>query len=165
MSRIEGRRLCLREAKPRDLEMLLRLRNDVALQRSLMAIARGSDLKDVQAWVDRKGTDPQGRFWVIASLGDDSLLGYVQLARMSEDHAWMGICLAPEYQGLGLGHEVLDLLESFAKAELQLASIRLEVLAANASAIKLYSKRQYRELGPRDEPFEGERVLLMEKTL
>ena len=56
-----------------------------------------------------------------------------------------GICVAPAWQGQGIGHHLIDALEDQARAR-GYGEMRLEVLPKNTGARRLYEKRGFRVL-------------------
>lgn len=141
-------RVVLRRWEEADLPALLRLRNDVALQAQLLARARGSDEPKVRAWLAAR--DAAGAvLLVVADAADGRVLGYVQAVDLDREdgRADVGICLAPEAQGRGLGSEAMRALLGHLHAREGIGKVTLRVRADNARAIRCYRGLGFRECG------------------
>ncbi len=171
MLSLETNQIRLRPVQAADLPRLLYLRNDLTLQLQLLSSPRPNTLEQVQAWIQRRSSQPDSLFFVIAKLSNDECLGFIQLTQIQllHGHASLGICLAPEARGQGYAKESLALLETYAKAIFNLRKILLEVRADNQSAISLYSQSGYRQIGVLEAHFFAQGsyhdVLMMEKQL
>jgi diamine N-acetyltransferase len=168
---VRGEALCLRAPVEADLPLVAALRNDLALQASLLGTPHPNTPAMARDWMARRLADPNEIFFLVADAATDEALGYVMVAGIDplHRHGELGICLAPAHQGRGLGREVLALLEGYARDVLALRKIGLQVLTANARAIALYRRAGFREVGVRQAHhyFQGayHDVLVMEKLL
>lgn len=166
-----GKRAVLRVPADEDAAFFARLRNDVPLQMQLMALPRPNSLRRVREWLAHANQDERRVLLVIASRRGGRALGYTQLAQIEPLHrtAELGICLAREAQGRGLGAEAMGLLEAYAAGVLGLRKLTLRVLGGNTAAVRLYRRLGYREVGTLREQFwqAGKfcDVVLMEKFL
>lgn len=166
---IKGIKVMLRAWGAEDLGMLLEMRNDLSLQRQLMAQPRGNSLDQIRDWLSARTKSPDGVFLVIVGQPSGEMVGFIQAVGM--DHingiGRIGICIARGFQGKGYGGEAMALLESYLKEVFGLRKLMLEVLAENAVAIGMYLKHGYREVGRLQQHFyyDGEyaEVLIMEK--
>lgn len=164
-------RLTLRPWQESDLESLSRLRNDVLLQEALMAKPRPNNEARVRQWLEDKSTRADGVFFVLADPSADTVLGFIQTVDIDTLHGTgsLGICLAPEAQGQGHGAAAIALLEDYLQQVFGLRKLTLSVLSDNASAIHLYTKLGFAEVGRWTEHyFTGSQykdVVLMEKLL
>jgi ribosomal-protein-alanine N-acetyltransferase len=81
--------------------------------------------------------------------------------RKSEDLAWIAtFCVAPDYQGRGIGKALLAACEE----RLPMPAIRLSVRASNHIAIRLYLNNGYVKVGEWSRYYsDGEAALVMEK--
>lgn len=171
MPMLQGKTVTLREFRDTDLPVLAAIRNDVELQRALMAAPRPNSRERVEDWLQRRANDPQGAFFVVAVSIGDVPIGFLQLVAidMLSRHADLGICLTPEQHGLGRATEALALLEGYASGVLGLRKIVLHVLANNARAIAFYERRGFRRVGVLSEHHyhrgEFHDVLIMEKRI
>jgi ribosomal-protein-alanine N-acetyltransferase len=77
-----------------------------------------------------------------------ALLGYfVAMTGVDEMHL-LNVTVAPDWQGRGLGHQLLDAVQALARAQ-GLASLWLEVRDSNHRARALYLRRGFGEVGVR----------------
>lgn len=169
---LESDHVLLRPWSETDLPALSALRNDVALQRELMARARGSSLSATRAWLERRTEDPLDVFLIIAGREDTSTVrGFVQLtgADSTLRAAMLGICVLPPWHGHGVALEALELLCFHARDVLNLRKVTLEVLSSNSRAVSFYRKCGFHQVGVRRShfPWGGEwlDVLVMERLL
>ncbi len=147
---IAGRRVLLRPTVAADLPSLTVLRNDVALQRQLMARTRGSTLASTEQWIQQRSNGPLDLFLVIAPAeATHDVAGFIQLAQgdMANLRAELGVCVGSAWQGRGLASEAVQLLMAYARDVLGLQKIVLTVLAENARARALYVRLGFREVG------------------
>lgn len=137
-----GQKIELRPWSPDDLPALQSLRNNIALQRQLMSHVRGSSLEQVRDWLSAKSESADGVFFVVADKSSGHAAGYIQVIRMDllNGTGRLGICIAPESQGKGMGGEAITLLADYLRNLFQLRKLLLEVLADNTAAIMLYTK-------------------------
>ncbi|MBD3920416.1 GNAT family N-acetyltransferase [Paenibacillus sp. PR3] len=70
----------------------------------------------------------------------------------------------PEYQGRGLGKQLLQYAEALAKQQGS-SSIRLDVYKGNPSAVNMYSRANYKQVGEVKYPMREIPYLVMEKVL
>jgi RimJ/RimL family protein N-acetyltransferase len=138
----------LRAPQERDLAVLGSIRRDPELQRRLLARARPHTDDEVRAWIERSTAAVDRAFFVIAD-GADSCCGFVTLQRIDVAHgrAELGICLAWEAQGRGLGRRAVDQICEHARNELGLRTVILYVLADNEAAIRSYRAAGFAEVG------------------
>lgn len=168
---LTGNKVVLRAWANEDLPALQALRNDVPLQRQLMAQPKGSSLDQVRAWLTARSQTADAVFFVIADRASNQALGYVQLLDMDLFHGSgrLGICIGPQAQGHGYGGETLALLADYVRETFGLRKIVLEVLASNEGAIRLYLRHGYREVGRWQQHFRIASgyadVVIMEKLL
>lgn len=166
-----GKDVVLRSWCEEDLAVLMRLRNDVALQTQLMAQPRPNSRARVSQWLKDRSERTDGVFFVVAAADDNRALGYVQLANMDvlHGHGDLGICLDPAAHGRGIAAQTLALLQDYVKQVFGLRKIVLQVLCSNLRAIGFYDKQGFARVGVlRAHAFlQGAHVdvLLMEKLL
>jgi diamine N-acetyltransferase len=168
---LTGDKVVLRPWGAEDLPSLQALRNNVPLQRQLMARPKGSSLEQVRSWLAARSQAADVVFFVIADRHNNQALGYVQLRDMDLFHGSgrLGICIEPQAQGRGCGGETLKLLANYVHEVFGLRKIVLEVLASNDGAIRLYRSHGYREVGYWQKHFrtvsDYADVIIMEKLL
>ncbi|MEO8121519.1 MAG: ribosomal protein S18-alanine N-acetyltransferase [Rhodoferax sp.] len=81
-------------------------------------------------------------------LADDTLLGYFVAMKGVDEVHLLNITVAPEYQGQGWAHLMLDALTLWSKG--QAADwLWLEVRVGNLRAMKVYESQGYRRVGLR----------------
>lgn len=154
-----------------DLEVLMRLRNDIALQTQLITQPRPNSLVSVSEWLKNWSERNDGVFFVVAAADDDRVLGYVQLAKIDVMHGRgdLGICLDPAVHGHGVAAQTIELLQNYVIQVFDLRKFVLQVLCSNMRAITFYEKQAFKRVGVlREHAFlQGSYVdvLLMEKIL
>jgi len=162
---------CLRPYEAGDLETLKTLRNDAAMQASLLALPRGSSSERVVAWVTQMSTDSGSLFFVVATVPTGRPIGFVQLARIDfiHGHGELGIALTAEARGKGHGAAAIQLLEGHARDVFGIRKCVLHVLATNEAAMRLYERLGYVHVGTLRSHFyhrgAHHDVVLMEKSL
>jgi len=142
-------RIRLRPWQPSDLAPLQLLRNDVSLQAQLLSRARGSDEAAVRTWLERKAAEPTTLFWVVADAASDAALGYLQFTGMDpiDRTANLGICLAPNAQGRGLGTEALAAAIDCLRRTNAARKVTLRVRGDNTAAIACYRRAAFVDCG------------------
>ena len=162
----------LRPWRDADVPALCALRNDVALQRELMARARGTSLSSTRAWLERRTAEPLDVMLILASPVDEGTVrGFIQLSAGDPTlrTAMLGICVLPQWHGSGVAAAALALLSAHACDVLGLRKLTLEVLSGNGRAVGFYRKHGFREVGVRLRhfPWAGEwlDVTVMERFL
>lgn len=166
-----GKNVVLRAWREDDIDMLMRLRNDVALQTQLMAQPRPNSRVRVTQWLKDWSERTDGVFFVVAATEDDHVFGYVQLANMDVMHGRgdLGICLDPAVHGHGVADQTMELLQSYVMQVFGLRKILLNVLCSNLRAIAFYEKQGFERVGVLREHIFLQNshvdVLLMEKHL
>ncbi|WP_445400626.1 ribosomal protein S18-alanine N-acetyltransferase [Zobellella sp. An-6] len=102
-----------------------------------------------------------GSFWQ-----GEQLLGYFIADRILDESTLMNICVAPSWQGRGLGRQLLEQYLRLCR-ERGLARLWLEVRASNAPALALYRACGYVECGRRRDYYQTaggrEDAVLMQK--
>jgi diamine N-acetyltransferase len=139
----------LRPYADEDLEVLSALRNDVALQSTLLALPRGSSLARVRAWASSLSDDREAIFLIVADAQTGRAGGFIQLTHLDflHGHGELGIALSPDARGSGHGANAIGLLEDHARDVFGIRKITLRVLESNAGAVRLYDRLGYRHVG------------------
>src|SRR6478609_8433200 len=103
---IDGTTTRLREPRESDLAALGALRNDLTLQRLLLAHGRPNSIDRVREWVNRVSSAPDSVFFVVADLEDEPI-GFVQITALDlvDGHGQLGIALGDDRRGSGHGQE------------------------------------------------------------
>lgn len=92
------------------------------------------------------------------------ILGYISLTFDFEVVEIMNFCVKKEYQGRGIGYQLLNNVLNLIKQEGAIRSI-LEVRSKNLRAINLYKKLGYKEIYRRIGYYDDDDALLLEKIL
>ncbi|MBT5003690.1 MAG: ribosomal protein S18-alanine N-acetyltransferase [Porticoccaceae bacterium] len=85
--------------------------------------------------------------WTQVLVLDDTVVGFAVVAEMIDQAELQNISLHPDHSGVGLGSELLDTVIERLPAKIN--QIYLEVRVLNFSAIRLYSKAGFTEIGQR----------------
>lgn len=166
-----GDTIKLRPASIDDVEYLYRLRNDEGTQKHLLSRPRPNTSEKVEDWYSKKTNDSDSVFFVVCDLNEANLFGYIQITGMDliSGYGYLGICLDSSSRGIGIGAEAIKLIEEYVKKVFDLRKIILEVLVYNESAIKLYRKIGYQEVGVYQRHYyyanEHHDVMVMEKFI
>ncbi|MEJ6475685.1 ribosomal protein S18-alanine N-acetyltransferase [Pseudoalteromonas piscicida] len=89
-----------------------------------------------------------GRYFNTSIAKDNRLVGFYVAERAGPDFTLMDICICPDEQGCGYAKLLMEDLLAQA-ATLQAENIFLEVRASNATAISLYQRFGFVEMGLR----------------
>ncbi|BDM65662.1 ribosomal-protein-alanine acetyltransferase [Shewanella sp. NFH-SH190041] len=90
-----------------------------------------------------------GRFYyVLGVFVDQQLCGFIILHQLFEDATVMDICLLPDYQGQGMGRQLMQSALSWL-ANTEAEQLLLEVRRSNVAAIALYLNLGFIETGCR----------------
>ena len=136
-----------------------------------MTRAKPNTERKIDDWINKKLSDENGCFFIIADAKSNSTAGYLQLTNIDFIHRRgdLGICLSKQHQGQGYAKDALMLLENYAKNIFNIRKIVLQVLNDNHKAIRFYEKMAYLRVGILQEHFylndEFHSVLLMEKKI
>lgn len=146
---IDSSRIVLRPWQEADIPAMMALRNNVALQAKLLSVARGNNELQVRQWLENRSGGSDKMFFVIGHSSDNAPIGYLQLINIDPIHlnAELGICLAPQVQGKGLGTEALNLALHMLANNPGLHKITLQVRIDNDAAIRCYRKLGFAECG------------------
>ena len=167
---ISGNAVILRAPNDQDETILQEMRNDTELQAMLMSVARPNTTGRVREWLNRRLSDEQGLFFVIAEIESNSCAGFIQVTNINLLHGTgqLGIAVHPSFRGQGLGGEAITLCENYVQRQFRLRKIVLDVLASNEAA-RLYHRVGYETVGVHRQHFfsngEYQDVLVMEKML
>ena len=102
---------------------------------------------------------------------DDALIGCVQVARVGDDRAYLGmLTVEPILQASGLGRRLLDAAETEAVARFAACRMEMTVIHRRVELIAWYERRGYRPTGetrpfPVDPPRPDLEFLVLEKGL
>lgn len=149
------RNIHLRAFQDGDLKVLREMRTDTELQHLLLAYPELHSSDEFSYWLERRRSEPNGAFFVIADANTNECLGYVQIANVHSKgkHGALGIALSHSARGSGVGFAAVTQLLEHAKDKMRLRKIELEVMATNHRAIDLYRKIGFEEVGVRREHY------------
>lgn len=100
----------------------------------------------------------------LKAVAEERMVGFIAGdLRPSERTAWIAIIgVLPEYRGQGIGAALLEACEK----QLRLPRVRLNVRISNDTAIRLYKRSQYYQVGIWPKYYQdGEDALILEKQL
>jgi ribosomal-protein-alanine N-acetyltransferase len=107
------------------------------------------------------------RCYYLAAYESDAFIGYAGLSSVLDEGEIRNIAVKPQFRNRGVGFALLDALQARAR-ELQLAMLTLEVRISNDSAIALYSKFGFEQIGVRRgyylNPLEDALIMLKQLT-
>lgn len=146
---LQGKKLTLRAWRESDIEPLILLRNDVALQAQLMTQPRPNSAETVRKWLLEKSAREDGVFFVVANGSDNNAVGYIQVINFNLLHGVgeFGICLSPTIQRTGYGREAFGLLEAYLRNTFATRKLVAHALAQNVAAIAFHRQCGFSEVG------------------
>ena len=99
---------------------------------------------------------------------EGEIVGYAVVMIVADEYHILNICISPAYQKRGLGHRFLQWLLGYGR-DTGLRTVFLEVRVSNKSAIRLYRKLGFDEMGRRKGYYPAGRrredALLLSRTL
>ncbi len=151
-----GKQVTLRALRWEDLDHLVTFINSLVDERKtnsdLGIIADKKQSREQEAeWLTRLliGVET-GHVISVAAEVDGRIVANSEVTRGSygdvRDHGYLGIAALQAYRGLGIGLEMMKTLVRESRKE-GLKTIQLEVFENNASAIHVYEKSGFREVG------------------
>ncbi len=146
---IDGKTIRLRSWREDDLEKLTDMRNDIATQSQLLSRVRGSNCEQTRKWLVNRCTSPDSILLIITDKKEDGVLGYIQFLEIEpvDRHAKMGICLSLEFQGKGIGREVIKLALEYLHTSFAVRKVFLKVRSDNERAIGCYESLGFTKCG------------------
>jgi len=150
--KLEG--IFLRALEPEDLDVLLQLENDSSLWKySNRTEPFSKDL--LQKYIDQQEQDifevKQKRF--VVSYPDQTPIGFVDLFDFEPLHrrAGIGVIIHPDHQGKGYAKRALELVEEFAKKQLNLHSLFANIAEENSASLKVFESCEFRRIAEKKE--------------
>lgn len=101
--------------------------------------------------------------YIVAKM-DDTIIGFAGIKIVLDDADLMNIVVKKSFRNKGIGSLLLEKLIYLSKT-LNLTSISLEVHETNTSAIGLYKKFDFKEIGNRKNYYKDANAILMLKKL
>ena len=158
MPRVEGKRVCLREFRREDVEIIHSWVNDPAIVQFLSWGVFPQTRKATECFVETQmtGADPLNRAFVVALRDGDGCIGTAGCHQIDwrSRSAELGIVIGKsDCLGKGYGSEAVQLLLAFGFDELNLHRIYLRVFDFNDRALRTYRKCGLTEEGRLREAF------------
>jgi len=99
----------------------------------------------------------KGRGFFYCILADSKIAGSLSIRFGRKDSkqahlAEFGLCVAREYQGMGLGGKAIDFIIKQARKN-KIKRVDFEVVACNKKAVKLYEKKGFKKEGVKKKSF------------
>lgn len=161
-------KVLLRPFRSEDFAMLASIRRDEALQHLVMAYPSSEPISDecIQDWINRRSTDPNGCFFVIADVSDTESFGFAQISGIHHKgrYGYCGLALAPNARGRGIGLAALSALCDHAKA-IGLIKIMGEARADNAASLRFCEAVGFASVGLLQQHYFGASAVMLEKIL
>jgi len=141
---LHGSRVRLTALTNDDLPVIASWHDDAAFARLFDARpAAPKTASALENWLYEYSRANNGFVFAIRPLGDEKLIGFIELEGIlwAHQHAWISIAIGDVAQrGRGYGGEALRLALRFAFQELNLHRVQLTVFSYNEPAIVLYEK-------------------------
>lgn len=158
MPRVDGERVCLREFRREDLEVIHSWTNDPEILRFLSWGIFPQTRKETERFVETQmsGEDPLNRSLVVALRDGEACIGTGGLHHIEWRNRCgeLGIVIGKrDCLGKGYGSEAVELLLRFGFDTLNLHRIYLQVFDFNERALRTYRKCGFREEGRLREAF------------
>ena len=148
---LKGERVTLRAVERSDLPAVHAFRNDPEVEGRVFAAPLPHSLAELEAQFDAAAAKPAAeRDDIVFAIDvDGAVVGRVILfdADTVGGTIRMGIAIARDHQGKGLGTEAVDLVLAYAFLDLGIRRVWLDVLADNPRAIASYRKSGFVEEG------------------
>jgi RimJ/RimL family protein N-acetyltransferase len=100
-------------------------------------------------WIKNINDNPNSLL-LIAKLNNNIIgfLFFIHNSKKKTSHTGeFGVNVHPEYQGIGIGQQLVETLLKWSKQHVQIEKVYLQVFATNYNAIKLYKKLGFIEEG------------------
>ena len=104
-------------------------------------------------------------YWLVAE-ESGKVVGYVGSQSVLDSADMMNIAVAPEYRRLGIGNALIEALVTYLRNK-SIRFLLLEVRVSNTSAIELYRKLGFQQVGKRPRYYHNPRedALILRKEL
>jgi len=143
--------IALRRPEPADGPFYLQMRNNLALVSAVMGFRLGVSAQTIDAWIARGGgVEGDDLMFTAVLVKDARPIGYIKAYRVDRfsRHAWIGLSLFDERDaGQGHGRRMLTQVCDYLRDFVAVRKVSLEVVAANARALKLYDSLGFVEEG------------------
>jgi RimJ/RimL family protein N-acetyltransferase len=150
---LENSLVRLRRYRKSDVPVVLELVNDAEIRECLMpGIALPYSLEEEDKWFETHAKEPKVKFsFAIERKSDNAYLGGCGWNDIDwkNRRAVVGIFLAREYCGQGLGTSAMSVLVDFLFKEMNINKVALHVYSFNKRAIRSYEKLGFKTEGVR----------------
>ncbi len=135
--KIGSPRLALREFRLDDVDATLGLVSDDRVTRWLSFDSRNRDQTSrmIEGVIELAQREPRTEYYLAITLGDDTLVGFVRLARGGVQAAKLGYAIAADYWGRGYASDATRLMVDFGFRTLALHRISAAIGPDNAPSI------------------------------
>lgn len=142
MSEVE---ITLREAIPEDAEKLLQLSKQVSLETDFLIMdERGMNLSSELLAGELAAIYESESNYLLLAFADQEVIGAASIRASDEERiahiGEVGVFIAKEYWGMGLGTLLMEELIDFANESSIIARLELTVQSRNQAAVHLYEK-------------------------
>lgn len=139
----------IRKYMQSDFKILMEIRNDIALQKQLMAYPTINSDKDVHRWIDKRINEKNTIFMIIADKITDTCIGFLQLININNINKYgeLGIAIHENYQNKGYGKIAIKLFIERINKIYKIEKVIIYVLKSNAKAISIYKKLSFTQCG------------------
>ena len=142
--------ITLRALEPTDLDTLYRWENDTALWAVSDTIAPYSR-EALWHYLEQYTGDiyAQRQLRLMITLADGTPAGTVDYLNFDplNNRAELGLFIAPEHRGKGLGRQALDLLTAYSREHIGLRQLYVFIAIDNVVCLKLFEDYGYRRVG------------------
>jgi putative acetyltransferase len=144
-----GPRVLFREVRDDDLPLLFAFRRDLALQSLLLTVPDALDDAALHAWVARRQAEPGGMFRMVEDVDAGEAIGFAQVGQVHHRNrtGYLGVSLAENARGRGLGKATLRKLLAVSRDELGLRKGLSEVRMDNFPALRYNLQVGFRIVG------------------
>lgn len=139
--KIEFEDIVLRCFESDDAEAIYKYRNDFEVCQGLVGFRPEMSRADTDEWIEFHRQNSENILWAISDSTSNQCFGHVGLYKVDYrmQKADLGICIGDKSRwGKGLGRKIVQKVLVFAFNQLHLTQVRLQVLAGNRVAVKLY---------------------------
>ncbi len=167
-----GPSIVFRPPTDADFAALADMRRDRHMQSMLMAIPERTDDEAIKNWIERRVSEPDGMFQVIAQEGQGEVLGFIQISQVNTQHSYGygAIAVSNSCEIPGVAFLAMRELLRNARSDLGLKKLMAEIRVDNTLAIRMNTLCGYKIIGTLEQHFvdhsDGRHdVVLLQKML
>lgn len=146
-----GKLITLRPPTLDDVQITLNYINELVEEKAMIALDQLQDLEKQTKYINSSVQEIADKNKIQFLAFDQDVLAAnaeIRKGSLKETHLGsLGISVAKDYRGEGVGKFMIQHLLKTAKTELDVSTVKLEVLAINQPAIGLYQKLGFTEYG------------------